>query len=87
MKFIKQHWLFFISLIIVLPSLWPLFRLDFFRMHDWTHVARLVELDVALKDGQFPPRWAPDLGWGKGMPLFHFLWPLALLFSRNALFN
>ena len=76
MKFIKQHWLFFISLIIVLPSLWPLFRLDFFRMHDWTHVARLVELDVALKDGQFPPRWAPDLGWGKGMPLFHFYGPL-----------
>lgn len=76
MKFIKQHWLFFISLIIVLPSLWPLFRLDFFRMHDWTHVARLVELDVALKAGQFPPRWAPDLGWGKGMPLFHFYGPL-----------
>lgn len=76
MKFIKQHWLFFISLIIVLPSLWPLFRLDFFRMHDWTHVARLVELDVALKAGQFPPRWAPDLGWGLGMPLFHFYGPL-----------
>lgn len=45
-------------------------------MHDWTHVARLVELDLALKSGQFPPRWAPDFGWGYGMPLFHFYGPL-----------
>lgn len=45
-------------------------------MHDWTHVARLVELDLALKAGQIPPRWAPDLGWGYGMPLFHFYGPL-----------
>jgi uncharacterized membrane protein len=76
MKLIKTNWLFLIGLLLVLPTLWPVFRSDFFQMHDWTHVARLVELDVALKAGQFPPRWAPDLGWGKGMPLFHFYGPL-----------
>ncbi|MDZ7586649.1 MAG: hypothetical protein U0946_02750, partial [Patescibacteria group bacterium] len=76
MKFIKKHWLIILTVIIVLPSIWPLFRADFFRMHDWTHVARLVELDLALKAGQIPPRWAPDFGWGYGMPLFHFYNPL-----------
>lgn len=77
MKFIKKHWLIILTVIIALPSIWPLFRADFFRMHDWTHVARLVELDLALKAGQIPPRWAPDLGWGYGMPLFHFYGPLS----------
>lgn len=45
-------------------------------MHDFTHVARLVELDLGFKLGHFPPRWAPDFGWGNGMPLFHFYGPL-----------
>lgn len=82
MKFIKKNWLLFIGLVIILPSIWPLFRADFFRMHDWTHVARLVELDLALKAGQIPPRWAPDLGWGYGMPLFHFYNPLPYYFAE-----
>ena len=76
MKFIKKYWLFLLVFLLVLPTIWPLFRNDFFLMHDYTNVARLVELDVGLKLGQIPPRWAPDLGWGKGMPLFHFYPPL-----------
>jgi len=76
MKLIKKYWLLFLSVLLVLPAIWPLFRSDFFRMHDWLHVARLIELDVALKAGQFPARWAPDFGWGYGMPLFHFYSPL-----------
>jgi len=67
---------FLLSLFLILPAIWPLFRNDFFRMHDFTHVSRLVELDVALRDGQIPPRWAPDFGWGYGMPLLHFYPPL-----------
>lgn len=59
-----------------MPALWPIFRADFFQMHDFTHVARLVELDLGFKMGHLPPRWAPDFGWGKGMPLFHFYGPL-----------
>jgi len=82
MKFIKKYWLIILSVIIILPSIWPLFRSDFFRMHDWTHVARLVELDLALKAGQIPPRWAPDLGWGYGMPLLHFYNPLPYYFAE-----
>ncbi len=75
-KLIKKHRLILLSLAIVLPTIWPLFRVDFFRMHDFTHVARLIELDLALKAGQIPPRWASDFGWGYGMPLFHFYNPL-----------
>ena len=75
-KLIKKRWLLFLSILLVLPAIWSLFRNDFFRMHDWLHVARLIELDVALKAGQFPARWAPDFGWGYGMPLFHFYSPL-----------
>ena len=71
MKFIKYLWP-----LLILPALWPIFRNDFFQMHDFTHVARLVELDLGFKMGQFPPRWAPDFGWGYGMPLFHFYGPL-----------
>lgn len=82
MKLIKKNWSLLIGLLLILPTLWPLFRADFFQMHDWTHVARLVELDVALKAGQIPPRWAPDLGWGQGMPLFHFYAPLPYYFAE-----
>jgi len=67
MKFFKYLWP-----LLILPALWPIFRNDFFQMHDFTHVARLVELDLGIKLGHWPPRWAPDLGWGNGMPLFHF---------------
>ena len=66
--------LFVIALII--PSILPLFRQNFFKMHDYTHVARLQQLDQALKDGHFPVRWSKDLGWGYGMPLFNFYAPL-----------
>ncbi len=54
----------------------PLFRPDFFPMHDFTHVARLYDLDKTIKDGQFPARWASDFGYGYGMPLFNFYAPL-----------
>ncbi len=83
-QLIKQHYLIILGLLLSLIPLWPLFRSDFFRMHDWLHVARLVELDLALKAGLFPPRWAPDFGWGFGMPLFHFYPPLPYYLAELA---
>jgi hypothetical protein len=37
---------------------------------------RLTEFAKVLSEHQFPPVWAPDLGWGHGQPLFEFAPPL-----------
>ena len=64
-----------IALLIAL-NLQSLFNESFFGMHDFTHVARLAEMDRALRDGHFPVRWSKNFGYGYGMPLFNFYGPL-----------
>jgi len=80
----KRKYLIFLLLFIgvLIPSILPLFNQGFFQMHDYTHLARLTELDRALKDGHFPPRLSKNLGWGYGMPLFHFYAPLPYLLGE-----
>ena len=41
-------------------------------------LAQLAEFDHALRDGQIPPRWAPDFDSGRGTPFFVFYPPLFL---------
>jgi hypothetical protein len=65
-----------VGLAVCLPTLVSLVNSQFFHMHDFTHVARLTELDRALKDGHFPVRWSENFGYGYGMPLFNFYAPL-----------
>ena len=45
-------------------------------MHDDLQVARIYQMDKCIKDGQFPCRWVPDMGYGYGYPLFNFYPPL-----------
>ncbi|MDO8621163.1 MAG: 6-pyruvoyl-tetrahydropterin synthase-related protein [Candidatus Levybacteria bacterium] len=40
------------------------------------HIIRFYEFDKALKDGNWYPRWAPDLNNGYGVPLFNYVYPL-----------
>lgn len=40
------------------------------------HVVRFYEFDKVLRDGNFYPRWAPDLNNGYGVPLFNYVYPL-----------
>jgi len=40
------------------------------------HLIRLVEFDAVLRSGVLYPRWAPDLAYGYGYPLFNFYAPL-----------
>ncbi len=47
-----------------------------FRIHDFTHAARISELLRGLQDGHFPVRWTSNFGYGYGMPLFEFYAPL-----------
>ena len=40
-------------------------------------LARLVEFDAAIREGDFFPSWSPDLYAGYGSPIFQFYSPLA----------
>lgn len=40
------------------------------------HVIRFFEFNKAISDGNFYPRWAPDLNNGYGVPLFNYVYPL-----------
>jgi hypothetical protein len=40
------------------------------------HLMRQAELNQAWQDGTLYPRWAPDLAYGYGMPLFNYAPPL-----------
>ncbi len=74
------------SLIILIISLIPLLTIllmsDFPHTHDGlVHLARMGSYYKALSDGQFPVRWAGDLNYGYGMPLFIFIYQLPYLIS------
>lgn len=70
--FFRNHFGIFVSLLLTIFALLPLFQPGFFPMHDDEQVGRLYELDVAIKAWHIPPRIAPDLGFGYGYPLFNF---------------
>ena len=64
------------AFLLIILACWPLFHPEFFRVHDYTHVARLVEMVDALQVGHFPVHWSANFGYGYGMPLFLFYGPL-----------
>ncbi|MCL5435089.1 MAG: hypothetical protein M1405_01745 [Patescibacteria group bacterium] len=70
----------FLPLILLIAlSFWaikPLLSPGFFPIHDDEQIARLYELTMAVNNGQIPPRWVADLGFGYGFPLFNFYPPL-----------
>lgn len=72
-KKISRFW-WVAALILLIPSFNRLIHKGFFPTQDFIYVARIYEMDKALKDGQFPVRWAPDLRYGE--PLFNFYAPL-----------
>lgn len=67
----RNFGLIFVLLFAILASL-PLLHAGFFPMHDDEQIARLFDLNQALSFGQFPPRLAPNLGYGYGYPFFNF---------------
>jgi hypothetical protein len=40
------------------------------------HLLRVVEVDQSWRDGVFYPRWAPDMAFGYGYPIFNYFAPL-----------
>jgi hypothetical protein len=73
---IKYIPIILLAILIILPATRTLFRQEYFHTHDFTHVARLAEMDRAIRDGHFPVRWSQNFGFGYGMPLFNFYGPL-----------
>lgn len=59
-----------------MPALWAVLQPLYFSVHDDMHPAWVFEMYQALTSGQMPPRWAPNLSFGYGYPLFNFIYPL-----------
>ncbi|MDO8659113.1 MAG: hypothetical protein Q7K54_00760 [Candidatus Parcubacteria bacterium] len=77
MSFFKKNYGLFIVLILSFWAIQPFFMQGFFPIHDNTQVARVYEMGKMLREGVFPVRWVPDLGYGYGYPIFNFYAPLA----------
>lgn len=73
---LKKIFVWCFGILAVLAVSLPLFHPTFFRLHDFVHAARIVEIVLAVKDGNFPVSWTSDFGYGYGMPLFEFYAPL-----------
>lgn len=69
-----------LPLLISLTLLYVLHPLIFegvFTTHDGiNHMARIATFSQSLLDGQFPVRWAGNLNFGYGSPVFIFFYPL-----------
>lgn len=76
-KFIKNpFFLHLLVFLITLPVVFQLIRPGYYPMHDDFQVIRTFEVDKCFKDGQFPCRWVPDMGFGYGYPEFNYYAPL-----------
>ncbi|RME55612.1 MAG: hypothetical protein D6790_15830, partial [Caldilineae bacterium] len=63
--------------LLLAPATFPLWRPHVLATHDGLHhLARLFELDVALRNGALYPRWFPHMGFLYGFPVFHYYAPL-----------
>ncbi len=74
-----------VLLVLCLVISRTLFSLELPRTNDAElHGARLANYYLAIKQGQFPPRWAPNLNYGFGYPIFlynyHFPYLVATFF-------
>ena len=71
---------FMIGLSLIVARIY--FKAEFPYTHDGeNHLARFANYKIALREGQFPPRWAPNLMNRYGYPVFNYNYPLANLLS------
>ena len=71
-----------IVLISFLVLIRPYFQSGVPYTHDgMNHLARFANYKIAVREGQLPPRWAPNLLNRFGYPVFNFNYPLANILS------
>ncbi|MDO8658893.1 MAG: 6-pyruvoyl-tetrahydropterin synthase-related protein [Candidatus Levybacteria bacterium] len=80
MRYIRYYFLIVILSIIPFAGIFFTFLLP--HTHDgFVHLARIGAYFKALGDGQIPVRWAGDLNYGYGMPLFNFMYQVPYLIA------
>ncbi len=65
--------------VLLLPvfAVLPLLQPGLPRTADgYLHLLRVVEIDQNWQDGVYYPRWAPDMAFGYGYPIFNYFAPL-----------
>jgi len=71
-----KRWYVFLFMMCAI-FLYRLWLPGFPYTHDGeNHLARIANYAVALRQGQFPPRWAPSFWSGYGYPVFNYNYPL-----------
>lgn len=79
--------IFLIILVSLLPFIFTFSTSQFLYTQDgWSHLARGGAFYKALLDGQMPVRWAGDLNYGYGMPLFDFVFHMPYLVMTPFIF-
>jgi uncharacterized membrane protein len=72
-------------ILLSLPALSELFKPGYFTTHDGEgHIIRLEEFDIAIQDGQVPPRLSKNLMYGYGFYFFNFNYPLVYYLGETA---
>lgn len=74
--------IFFAILLAVFsyPAVSELLKPGYFTNHDGEgHIIRLAEFDLAIRDGQIPPRLSKNLMYGYGFYFFNFNYPLVYI--------
>lgn len=73
MRFIRYY--FFVFILSIIPFIGIFLTNLLPHTHDgFVHLARIGAYFKALQDGQFPVRWAGDLNFGYGVPVFNFIY-------------
>jgi hypothetical protein len=78
----KRIFFFILIVFAFLGVIRPYIHDGFPDTHDGVnHLARIANYAAALKQGQFPPRWAPTFWGGYGYPVFNYNYPLINILS------
>lgn len=76
-----RHWWWGMILPLVV-LIWPYFQTGVPYTHDGeNHLARFANYKVAVREGQIPPRFAPNLMNHYGYPVFNYNYPLLNILS------
>lgn len=73
---LRQFRIEILLLLLLIPSIFDIFKPGYFPMHDDLQVFRLYEVHKCTLDFQIPCRWVPDAGFGYGYPLMQFYPPM-----------